>query len=384
MAYMLRALLLGVVVVAASAASAAASAREPVFDESELVSGAVLGLEAAARPFVLPTPDEAFALDAEMRAFVAPFAEIRDPRQRLMALIRGLEEHGMFSLDYDEITRTASATFHERQGNCLSFTMLFIGLARELGLTATYQSVEVPPTWSNDGKVVIASHVNAVVRTGRGEETVVDFNIRSTRADEHSRRVNDAYALGLFYTNLGAEALLRSEHPQSLAFLREAARVNPDNAGVWVNLGVLYARYGRWQHAESAYLRALEADEGEQSALANLVLVYEALGDPALAQEYRDRVHEYRDSNPYYHYALATQAYEQQQFEEALLSLRKAVRLKNDEHEFYDLRGQTLSALGRARDAEQNFKRAREYEAIEYQRTQSRVRFEGFDDLATR
>ena len=47
----------------------------------------------------------------------------------------------MFSLDYSEVTRTASATFHERQGNCLSFTMLFVGLARAAGLTATYQSV---------------------------------------------------------------------------------------------------------------------------------------------------------------------------------------------------------------------------------------------------
>lgn len=381
---MARASLLGVVVVAATAASAAAVPREAAFDEIELVSGAVLPLETAGQPFALPSPDEVFALDTEMRAFVAPFAELRDPRQRLMALIRGLEEHGMFSLDYAEVTRTASATFHERQGNCLSFTMLFIGLARALGLTATYQSVDVPPTWSNDGKVVIASHVNAVVRTGRGEETVVDFNIRSTRADEHSRRVNDAYALGLFYTNLGAEALLRADHSASFAYLREAARVNPDNAGLWVNLGVLYARYGHWGHAESAYLRALEADEGEHSALANLVLVYEALGEPELAQEYRDRVQAYRDRNPYYHYALATQAYEQEQFEDALLLVRKALRLKNDEHEFYALRAQALTALGRARDAEQNFQLAREYEAIEYQRTQSRVRFEGFDDLATR
>jgi tetratricopeptide (TPR) repeat protein len=381
MAYMVRASLLSVVVLAATAASAAAVPRQPAFDEAELIAGTALAVDAAARSFTLPSRDEAFALDAEMRAFVAPYTELRDPRQKLLALIRGLEELGMFSLDYAEVTRTASATFRERQGNCLSFTMLFIGLARAAGLNATYQSVDVPPTWTYDGQVVIASHVNAVVRTGPAEETVVDFNIRSARADEHSRRVHDSYALGLFYTNLGAEALLRADHAAGLAYLREAAHVNPDIAGLWVNLGVLYARHGRYEHAEAAYLRALEADDGAHSALANLVLVYEALGETALAQEYRDRVQAYRERNPYYHYAVATRAYEQQQFADALLSLRKALRLKSDEHEFHALRGQTFSALGRARDARQSFRRAREYEAIELERARSRVRLEGFDDF---
>jgi Flp pilus assembly protein TadD len=377
---MARVSLLGVIVLFAAAASADPVAGQPAFDEAELVSGAVLALEPAAPPLVLPSPDDAFQLDSAMRTFIAPFAAIRDPRHKLLEIIDGLEEHGMFSHDYAEVTRTASATFHDRQGNCLSFTMLFVGLARAAGLTATYQSVEVPPTWANDGQVVIASHVNAVVRTGRSEETVVDFNIRGAQKDLHSQRVSDAYALGLFYTNLGAEALLRAEYAASLAYLREAAHVYPDIAGLWVNLGVLYARHGRYEHAEAAYLRALAIDKSEQSALGNLVLVYEALGKPQLVEEYRDRVRAYRDRNPYYHFALATRAYEQQQFANALTALRKAVRLKSDEHEFYALRGDTLTALGRSREAQNNFERAREFEAIEYERTQSRVRFEGFED----
>jgi Flp pilus assembly protein TadD len=379
MANVLRASLLGVVVLVGAAVPAAAVSREPAFDEAELVSGTALTLEASFAPVTLPSAAEVFALDAEMRAFVAPLLSIHEPRQRLHGLIRELEEHGMFSLAYVDVTRTASATFHGRQGNCLSFTMLFIGLAREAGLSATYQSVEVPPTWANDGQVVIASHVNAVVRTGHGQETIVDFNIRSATPNQRSRRVNDQYALGLFYVNLGAEALLREEYAASLAYLREAARVHPDIAGLWVNLGVLYARYGRYEHAESAYLRALEIDDREQSAMANLVLVYEALGEAKLAQEYRARVQDYRERNPYYHYALASQAYEQQQFADALLSLRKALRLKNDEHEFYTLRGQALSALGRLRDAEHSFEQAREFEAIEYSRRGSNAPLESLD-----
>jgi tetratricopeptide (TPR) repeat protein len=375
---MARASLLGVVVVFAATASADPVARQPAFNEAELLSGAVLALEAQA--LTLPSATDVFQLDPAMHEFVARFGGIGDSRQRLLKIVEGLEQLGMFSLDYAEVTRTASATFHERQGNCLSFTMLFIGLARAAGLTATYQSVEVQPTWSYDGQVVIANHVNAVVRTGVGHETVVDFNIRAAQDDQRSRRVTDSYALGLFYNNLGAEALLRTEYAASLAYLREAVRVHPAIAGIWVNLGVLYARHGHYEHAEAAYLRALAVDRYEHSALANLVLVYEALGEAELTDQYRDRVQGYRERNPYYHYAVATRAYEQREFDTALTSVRRALRLKSDEHEFYTLRGQTLTALGRGRDAQQSFERAREFEALESARSQARVRFEGFDD----
>jgi Flp pilus assembly protein TadD len=323
----------------------------------------------------VPTAGETFALDAEMEAFVAPLKAIRDARQRMQALIAALEGRGMFSLEYAEVTRTARDTFHDRQGNCLSFTMLFVTLARAVGLPASYQSVVVPPSWSNDGQVVVANHVNTAVTTGRGEETIVDFNIRPYQSDHRSRRVSDSYALGLFYTNLGAEAILRSDHAAALVYLREAVRVRPDIAGVWINLGVLYARHGRYEHAEAAYLRALDVDSDEPSALTNLALVYQALGERELAAEYRDRVQDYRERNPYYHFASATQAYEQRQFEAALASLRKALRLKSDEHEFYELRGQVQEALGNSRDATQSFERARTYAQAEELRARSLVEF---------
>jgi tetratricopeptide (TPR) repeat protein len=295
----------------------------------------------------------------------------------LLALIEALEGRGMFSLEYAEVTRSARGTFQDRQGNCLSFTMLFVALARAAGLQASYQSVVVPPYWSYDGQVVVANHVNSVVRTGHGEDTTVDFNVRPYEGKHGGRRVDDTYALGLFYTNLGAEAMVRGEHAAALAYLREAAGANAAFAGLWVNLGVLYSRHGRYEHAEAAYLRALELDDEEPSALANLTLVYEALGETELAAEYRERAQEYREQNPYYHFAAASLAYEQQRYEEALAKLRKAIRLAPDEHEFYALRGEVQTALGDGRDASKSFERARERLEAEELRAQTRVEFGG-------
>ena len=124
---MVRASLLGVVVLVATEASADSAPRQPAFDEAELISGACSRSRRRRAPVAMPTRDEAFALDAEMtrvrRAVRGPTRSAPEAAR----IDRALEERGMFSLDYSEITRTASATFHERQGNCLSFTMLFVG-----------------------------------------------------------------------------------------------------------------------------------------------------------------------------------------------------------------------------------------------------------------
>lgn len=370
----MRALFLGFVVLVATEASVAAVTREPAFDASELLLGH--GLNLASFYVDVPTHDEVFALDDEMREFVAPVKALRTPQQKMQALIRALEEHGMFSLEYAEVTRTVSQTFHDRQGNCLSFTMLFVALARAAGLSASYQTVDVPPSWTYEGHVVIANHVNSFVRMGHGEQTIVDFNIRPYQSGQPRRRISDEYALGLFYANLGAEAMLRGDYAPALAYLREAAKVEPHIAGIWVNLGVLYSRHGRHEYAESAYLRALEVENNQESALANLALVYQALGETELAAEYRDRVQGYRERNPYYHYTTAARAYEEQRFDAALASLRKALRLKRDEHVFYTLRGEVLTALGRQKDAMQSFERAREYSEAAALRARSRVAFQ--------
>jgi Flp pilus assembly protein TadD len=370
-------LLAVVIILAATEALAATGPGRPAFEREELLASTALPFTVDA--IAIPSRDDAFGLDAEMQAFVATMVAIRDPHRKLLALLHGMEERGLFSLDYDETTRTARGTFHDRQGNCLSFTMLFVGLARAAGLTATYQSVIVPPTWINDGHVVIANHVNSVVRTAFGEDTVVDFNIREYEGQQKCHKVDDDYALALFYTNLGAEALLRNDYPVSFAHFRAAAGVYPKMAGLWVNLGVLYARHGLRKRAESAYLHALDVDPYEESALANLAVVYRDLGEAELAAEYQGRVRKYRERNPYYHFALATQAYEQGRLPDALAALRKALRLKHDESRFHSLRGRVQEDLGRS--GAQSFVRARQYLEAEKARTRERI---AFDALAVR
>jgi tetratricopeptide (TPR) repeat protein len=355
----MRGLLLAVGVLVLLEACAASSTRRSQISDEELLSGKALDSTFAVSAPVISI-DDAFALDDDMHEFVREVNATGDTSMKVIRLLAAMKQRGLFSLEYNEaVTESVSGTFHQHRGNCLSFTMLFIALAREAGLQARFQLVDVPPQWNlDDDLVVIANHVNAVINSRSDHDLVIDFNKANFREEYPTRRIDDAYAASLFYTNLGAEAMLKRDYPRSFTLLREAIRARPNVASPWVNMGVLYGRQGLLDYAEAAYLRALEIAPQERSALANLASVYEALGDAARAAEYRERVHHYQDINPYYHYARAQKSYREERYEDTLAELKRAIRLRNDESAFYTLQGQTFSALGREDDAKNSFARA--------------------------
>ena len=70
----------------------------------------MLGWEIAAAPQII-TPEEAVALDDEMRAFVAPYRAIGDAAMKLRRLLEGMQDRGLFAMSYsDSFTRSASRT----------------------------------------------------------------------------------------------------------------------------------------------------------------------------------------------------------------------------------------------------------------------------------
>jgi tetratricopeptide (TPR) repeat protein len=349
-------------VLAISAACTAVGPGQPVLDKSELLSGEAFDFVEPHDPPI--SRAEAFEIDDAMRAFVATqTGRTRQQRAKLFMLLDAMKDIDLFALDYEvRSTFTPPVTFRERQGNCLSATMLFVLLAREAGLDVHYQLVSVPPTWSDEPDIiVVSSHVNALVRARNDREYVVDFNEVGYDERFPSRIIGENYVLALFYNNLGAEALLLKDHALSFRYFRAALEADTNIAAIWSNLGVLYAREGLGEHAEAAYLQALAGSARNRTALTNLVNLYEARGDHEAAELYRERVLRYQERNPYFHFAVAERAYAEQRLEDALAAINRALRLKNDEQQFYQLRGMTYLGLGRESEAEKSFARASEY-----------------------
>ncbi len=291
--------------------------------------------------------DRILAINDELRDYVA--SKVTDDpqaRSRLKKLIRGMIDDGLLTLDYDpNRTYTAIETFQNRQGNCLSFSILFAALAREANLDVTFQMVDIPPSFRADGELILLNnHINVLVKRVRSDVNyvrpyVVDFNTAEYNGNYDTRKVTDNYAIALYFSNVAVESMQAGNSKKAFRYLKKGIETDPEIAGLWVNLGVLYSRYKQFNMAEQAYQQALSVQPSNKSALVNLASALHHLGQEEESDYYLNKVAYYRDRHPYYHYYLAQTAYQQNELEDALAYLAEAIRLKRDEHQFYFLRG---------------------------------------------
>ena len=336
--------------------------QTPAGTTSELLSGQRLfGEEVPAAPAV-----DVLALTDEMRAWVAlKSAAYPHAKSRLRGLLRGMIDDGLLTLEYDlDLSLTAQETFSRHQGNCLSFSLLFVALAREANLDVIFQMVEIPPSFTAGGELVLLNnHINVLVSGVRSDvnvvrEHIVDFNDAEYNGNYKTHKVTDDYALSLYHGNVAVEALQSRNYREAFRQLKRGIEVSTDIAGLWVNLGVLYSKMKQFSMAESAYKHALTIDPRNKSALVNLVNVSTYLGKDGEAARYEQRVQRYLKSNPYYHQHQAQRALDSQLLDEALREINRAIALKDDEHQFYHLRGLVHYQAGRIDIAQKSFRDA--------------------------
>jgi Flp pilus assembly protein TadD len=349
------------------AACASPGLHEPSrdIDKPDLLSGeAIFGTPVDSG--AVPDPG-LFEVDEAMRAFVAEHVgNARTGRERMRRLLDGMVTSGLMSIDYDDsATKTAPQTFHDRVGNCMSFTSLFVVLAREAGLEVTFQIVAVPPTWYADSDLIILNdHVNALVRQEFGKRVIVDFNATELKGNYETEPVSDAYAQALYFNNIAMDALRERDYEQAFRLLKKAIQTHPDIAGNWANLGVIYSRNKLHDHAIAAYSVALDIDSKHRPSLNNLAYLYRSLGDDEKAEYYAKRIRRYNNQNPYYHYYQALASYRDGEYQLAESQLKRALWLKSTEHNFYKLRGLIAEATGDTDLALYSFTRAHELAAF--------------------
>jgi tetratricopeptide (TPR) repeat protein len=312
--------------------------------------------------------DGILALNEEMRDYVA--AKVgSDPqaRSRLEKLVRGMIDDGLLTLEYDaNVTYSAIETFQSRQGNCLSFSILFAALAREAGLEATFQMVDIPPSFQKDGETVLLNnHINIRVKGIRRDinfagDYVVDFNTAEYNGNYDTETVDDDYAIALYFSNLAVESMQTGTTRDAFRYLKKGIETDPRVAGLWVNLGVLYSRNEHYDMAVRAYRKALSIQASNKSALVNLASALQKLGREEEAARYLRKVAYYRNRNPYYHSYRAQTAYQEGRLDDAMAHVTAAIRLKKDEHQFYFLRGLIHQQMKEYELAARDYRKARD------------------------
>jgi tetratricopeptide (TPR) repeat protein len=309
---------------------------------------------------------DVLAVSDGMRAFLE--REFDHPGNYILVferLMRTMALHGLFTRHYQaDVTHTAAETFARRRGNCLSYTSLFVALARELGLDARYQVVEMPPVWDADACYLVRyRHVNVLVRNlrlrdGRFQDMTVDFNTAEPSPSYPRHVISDREATALYYANLAVVRLRAGQPEAAYGYLRQAIQLAPGSTDLWINLGALYASAAQPARAIEAYQVALGLDGRERSALIGLADNHDRLGHGEVAAAYRERARDWRDDNPWYHFSLALAGYGDARYEEALSSIAEAIDLDGRHGRFYFLQALTFARLGNAEAARASFRRA--------------------------
>ena len=286
-------------------------------------------LDTATPEIELPEQD-LLALTPAMKAFVQAHAPPhKSKRARANALVWALYHRGGLAFEYQETeTRTAAEAFAENSGNCIAFTHLFVAMAREAGLPAKYQHVDVPDNWNPRHGVLIRNrHVNAII-VDSGGSYIVDLNKRFVPRFSRVQVISDQQAAARHYNNLSVTALLEGNLPLAYAYSKRAIALEPKQDYLWSNLGLIYKRNRQLEDARWAFERALTINPRENSAINNLVLTYRELGQLEQAGQLAKQHKRLLNESPYYLYGQALKALAQAEYPTAERLLKRAVRKK--------------------------------------------------------
>lgn len=322
-------------------------------------------------PAAPPAPEQVMAIPPELKQqlYERVINPSNAPEQRLQRLVDLVFKPDGLGLQYDTTaTLTVAETWEQHRANCLSFTLLFVALAREAGLEAHIQEVGQVVTWYQEqGVIYNAGHVNVGLRVdGRRGTLDLDQNVLYDRRGPQV--ISDQRALAHYYNNRGAE-LMATHDEQATDYLHTAVRMDATFAPAWNNLGVLETRHGDIAKATAAFDNALRADPVLPSALSNATALYRRLGDTKRAAQLGDRLQRVHGHDPFYQFMQGVEAERHGDYALAALDYRHAIRLYGNAHQFHFGLARAYFLMGENRRAMREMERARELSGSDQVRT---------------
>lgn len=326
-------------------------------------------LLAAALALSAPTPVEAPEPLAPAQVAEMPPAlqqQVRDrilvgrpsERARLERLISFMFDPQGLGMTYDEdATYSVAEAYAVRKANCLTFTLLFLALAREAGLDAYPQEIGETLAWHLDERTLYRnSHVNAGVRVPTGQ-FVVDVTGDSIIARDQPVPISGERLLAHYYNNLAIQRLAQGQLDSARQLIDMALQQDPTYATHWSNAGVIHLRSGDTAAAEAAYARALQLDPANTGALFNMVGLTHRNGDPREA-EFRRRLARVQQRDPFHHFLQAVDYERNQDYAQAIRHYRRAIQLHPGEHRFHYALSRAYLRAGQTRKAVKSLVRA--------------------------
>jgi len=302
-----------------------------------------------------------FQLTPEMAAWAKEAVPEGIPKdQKVDRLLDALMHLEGLNLKYKaDYTGTAREVFESRTANCLSFTHLFVAMARSLKLDSYFLKIDEIQTFAQEGELVIrAGHITAAAGPPSAPR-VLEFSEVRDVGYKRVTRISDLRAIALFYSNRGAEYLRQDRVDEAVWWLERAVALDPEEVDSWVNLGVARRWSGDEEMAEASYRRALELDPEALSAFNNLASLYRHQGKKEAAAELLAMPDRRDNRNPFTYLELGDLSRSQGDMDGAGRFYRRALRLDSELAGAHASLGMVASEIGRPRDAKRLWQKAR-------------------------
>jgi tetratricopeptide (TPR) repeat protein len=345
-----------------------------------------------------PAPDQVMAIPAELReAFQARVVATSNvPELKLRRMVAFMLGKDGLNLQYKaDATNTVAEAYRTREVNCLSFTLMAVALAREAGLKAQGQQIDRVLAWNLVGDVVMQSlHANAVVtlkdrnlQVKDGRDFVLDIASSGLYSQDyivHGFTVADDRLLASFYGNRAMELLARGHLTQAEAWLGKALELDPEEAVLWNNAGVLSQRMGDDPAAEARFLHAASRNPRLMSVLNNLVALYADRGDAARATYWKERAEHVLRRDPFYQYSVAERNAEAGDYDAAARYYRRAIALDKRERLFHFGLARAYTHLGKLSQAAEELDAAVKLSTEDADRQRFQAKLDALRGMAAR
>ena len=252
--------------------------------------------------------------------------------QRLVSFL--IDDNGLGMTYEAGATYTVGQAYRARKANCLTFTLLVVALASDVGLQAYPQEEGETLLWQQiNGTVYRENHINAVIRVGSHRYTV-DPAADRVMLSQPPVQVDRARLLAHYYDNVAVDDLQSGAVDAAMRNIAMALKADPGYAPIWSNAGVMYLHAGDAKAAEDAYRHALSLDPSNASALFNMVQLMQDQKDRR-EDEYRRRLAQVEQRDPLQQLLEGLDLERAGNFGEAAVKVRRAIQLKNNEPRFY-------------------------------------------------
>jgi len=326
----------------------------------------VLTQQPVAEEIVVYDPDTFFELSEEMKQFMDEHVMTRvGDAQRLTFLLNAIFREDGLNMTYsNHRTTTPSETFLLRTGNCLSFTAMFIAMARYSGVKAGFQEVFDLSSWTKRGEFTVFNrHINCAVWV-EGKRKEVDFNYLNKRDFRLVTSVSDARGIAHFYNNLGVEELGAGDNAMAKYYFKKSIETDQEFSFGWANLGILHRIEGDFDLAEASYLRASKINPDDHTPELNLAHLYNLQGKQHQAERILKRVRRFLERNPFHHYQLGKEEFANGNYKESAKHFRRALRIHDTQPQFLTALAGAYQQMGKIKKATRLVEKAKENAAM--------------------